>query len=65
MTPKVDLHLSVLEELVQDDLLHRVAAELDDDAHAVAVALVAQVGDAVDLLVLDQLGDRLDQRWPC
>ena len=40
------LQLRVLVELVQDDLRLRVALELDDDAHAVAVGLVAQVGDA-------------------
>ena len=32
------------------------------DAHPVAVGLVAQVGDPVDLLVLDQVGDLLEQR---
>ncbi len=32
-----------------------------DDAHAVAVALVADVGDAVDFLVLDEVGDVLDE----
>ena len=38
-----------------------VALELDEDAHAVAVGLVAQVADALDPLVLDQLGDLLEQ----
>ena len=37
------------------------ALELDHDAHAVAVGLVAQVGDALDLLLAHQLGDALDQ----
>ena len=37
------------------------ALELDDDAHAVAVGLVAQVGDALDPLVAHQVGDLLDQ----
>ena len=37
-----------LEELVEHDVGVGVALELDDDAHAVAVALVAQVGDALD-----------------
>ena len=31
------------------------------DADAVAVRLVAQVGDALDALLADQLGDLLDQ----
>ena len=38
-----------------------VALDFDHDAHAVAVAFVANVGDAFDLLVVDQLGDVLDQ----
>ena len=33
---------------------------LDHHAHAVAVALVAQVGDALDGLLAHQLGDALD-----
>ncbi len=35
------LHLRVLVELVEDDLRFGAALELDDDAHAVAIALVA------------------------
>ena len=61
LTPKVVLHRRVLEELVQDDLRDRVALELDHEAHAVAVRLVAQVGDLRDLLVADELGDLRDQ----
>jgi len=38
-----------------------VALHFDDDAHSVAVALVADIGDAVDFLVLDQVGDVFDQ----
>ena len=50
----------MLVELVEHDLGDRVALELDHDPHAVAVRLVAQVGDLGDLLVLDELGDLLD-----
>ena len=50
-----------LPEVVQDHLRDGVLLELDDDAHALAVGLVADVGDALDLLVADQLGDLLDQ----
>ncbi len=53
--------LSVLEKLIEDYLLQDVLAQLDDDAHAVAVALVPEVGDALDLLVLDQIGYALHQ----
>ena len=35
-------------QVVQDDLGDGVLLELDDDAHAVAVGLVADVGDALD-----------------
>src|SRR5829696_7686059 len=55
------LHLGVLVEVVQHDLGHRLALELDDDAHPVAVGLVAQVGDVGELAVLDQLGDLLQE----
>jgi len=60
------LHLRVLVELVEDDLRFSSALELDDDAHAVAVALVAHVGDVVDDLVLVDLVGNLadDDRLP-
>ncbi len=54
------LQRRVAVELVEDDVGHGVALQLDDDAHAVAVALVAQVGDALDELVAHHLGDALD-----
>ncbi len=47
------------EEAVQDDLGVRIALYLDDYAHAVAVGLVAQVGDALDALVAHLVGDVL------
>ena len=49
-------------ELVEHDVALGVALELDHHAVAVAVALVAQIGDAVDLLVAHQFGDALDHR---
>ena len=52
----------VLEQVVEDLVRVGVALDLDVHAHAVAVRLVAQVRDAVDLLVLDQVGDLLEQR---
>jgi len=51
----------VLEQFVLDDLCVRAAFEFDDDADAVAVGLVAQVGDALDLALVDVLGDALDE----
>ena len=55
------LHRRVLEQVVQHPVRIGVALDLDVDAHAVAVRLVAQVGDALDLLGADQLGDLLEQ----
>ncbi len=55
------LHRRLLVEVVEDDLGVLAALELDDDAHAVLVGLVAQLGDALELLAAHQLGDALDQ----
>ena len=54
------LKLGVLEQGVEHDV--RVAALLypDDDADTLAGGLVIDVGDALDLLVLDHLADLLD-----
>ena len=56
-----ELHRGVLEQVVQHLVRVGVALDLDVDAHPVAVRLVAQVGDAVDPLVLDEVGDLLEQ----
>ena len=42
------LHRGVLEELVEHDLRFGAALEFDHDAHAVAIAFIANVGDVVD-----------------
>ncbi len=42
------LHRRQLVKLVENDLRHGVAFELDDDAHALAVRFVAQLGNAVE-----------------
>ena len=55
------LHRRVLVELIQDHARNRIALQLDDDAHAVLVGLVPQVGDAFELLVANEIGDVLDQ----
>ena len=54
------LQRRVAVELVEHDVGHGVALELDHDAIALAVELVAQRGDAVDLLLPPQLADALD-----
>src|SRR5262245_40166322 len=61
-----DLHLSHLVKLVQNDLWDGVALELDDDADLLlrgrfAVGLVADFRNALDPLVVDQVGDLFDQ----
>ena len=55
------LKLGVLIQLVQHHLGVGLFADVNDDPHALAVGLVVQVGDALDPLVLDQLGDALNQ----
>ncbi len=51
------LQLRVLEQLIEHMLRMRVALELDHQAHALAIRLVAQVCYAFDLALLHQLGD--------
>ena len=55
------LHRRVLVELVEHDLGDGVALELDDQAHPALVGVVLDVGDPVELLLLDQVGDLLDE----
>ena len=51
----------VAPQLVEHDVGGGVALQVDDDADAFAVRFVADVGDALDALVLGGLGDLLDQ----
>ena len=51
----------VLVEVVQDDLGQLAPLDLDDDPDALPVGLVAEVGDALDLLRVDELGDGLEE----
>ena len=50
-------------ELVKDDVGLGVALQFDDDAQSLAVAFVAQIGNALDQFLAHGLGDALDQ--PC
>jgi hypothetical protein len=54
------LQRRMTEELGQNHLGHGVALQLDHHAHAVPVAFVAEVRDALDDLLLDRLGDPLE-----
>ena len=58
---EIRLHRRMLVQIVQHDIRVDIAAKLDDDAHAVAVGFVAQIGNAVDLLLAHEFGDFLDQ----
>ena len=58
---KARLQLRLGEEAVQYHLRVRVALELNDYAHAVAVRLVAQAGDALEALFAHLLGHVLDE----
>ena len=58
---EVLFEVGVLVEPVQHFLRSDVVLELDHNAHAVAVGLVAQVADAFDLFVLRELRDRADE----
>ena len=55
------LHGGVFVELVEDDFRLGAPLELDGDAHAFAVGEVLDVGDVLDDLVGDELGDTLDE----
>ena len=56
-----ELQRGVLEQVVEHLARRGVALALDHQAHAVAVRLVADVGDALDLLALHQVGDLLGE----
>src|SRR6185369_11546635 len=55
------LHRGVLVELVEHDLRLRASLEFDDDAHAVAITLVANVADVIDDFFSDEVGDAFDE----
>ena len=56
-----DLHVSLLEQVLEDDVRDGILVELDDDTHTVPVGLVPEIGYTLYLLVLDPLGDLLDE----
>src|SRR5262245_9397446 len=55
------LQRRVLVEVVEDDVRQLAALELDDDTHAVLIGLIAQLADALELLLPHELGDAFDQ----
>ena len=50
----------MLEELVKRDLRHRIALQLDLDAHARAVGVILEIRDLREHLVVHELGDLRD-----
>ena len=58
---EVDLHLCMLEEIVQHDFRVHVSAELDSNTHARSVGFIAQSRDAVQDLLSGQVGDCLNE----
>ena len=59
------LQLRQLVQVVEDDLGDFAALELDHHAHARLVRLVAQIGNAVELLLAHQLADARRAASPC
>ena len=55
------LKLRVLVELIQDDIRVGITTQIDAYAHALAARLIGKVRDSVDSLILNQLGNLLDQ----
>src|SRR5881227_3440447 len=47
-------------ELVQHDIRHSIALQFDHDAETVAIGFIAQICNAVDLLVVYQFSDARD-----
>ena len=57
-----NLELGAGTQLIEDKVRIRRPSKLHDDAHAVAIALVAHVSHALDLSRVDEIGDLLAQR---
>ena len=55
--PEAVLELRLFPQVVEDDFRHFAALEFDHRAHAGPVGLVADVGDALDLLLAHQFAD--------
>ena len=54
------LHRRVLEQIVQHDTGYGIVFEDHDDPHTLPVALVVDIGDSLDLLLVDQVGNPAD-----
>ncbi len=52
-------------KLIEHDVSHRIALQLDDHAIAIAVGLVAHVGNAFDTLLANQFRDAFLENALC
>ena len=55
------LELGQFEEFVEDDLGVVLSFDIDDDSHALTVGLVVDVGNALNLLLVDEVSNLLDE----
>ena len=62
MGAEIALQWCELEEVVEHHLRIGIPAQLHHDAHAIAIAFIADVGNTLELLVVHHLGNALDQR---
>ena len=59
--PKRVLHGGHLVELVEDDIGNDILFQLNDNPHSLAIRLVAQIGNALNALLVDEVGNALNQ----
>ena len=53
--------MEIHEQMIQHDLRRGLALDVDLDVHTVAVGVILDVGDALEALLLDQIGDIFNQ----
>jgi hypothetical protein len=59
---EINLKLGVLKKVIGHDFRDGIAFDFDDDADAFLVRFIADIRDAIDDLVADELGHILDHR---
>ena len=61
LQPNVHLQIAEFIKLIDDHFRDFIALQFNDDAHAIFVRFIAQIGYAGDRLVVDQFGNVFDQ----
>ncbi len=56
-----DLQLCILEQMIEDNLRVRVALQIHNHAHTLAAGIVVDVGNALNTLILHEVGDAFNQ----